>query len=297
MRIEAEKIDHGILAAILDGSATGLVLLDGSGRVVYANGTAREWGMLAEQDSSSELRLAEFIASELRDARNNGDTVHLETSVDSGDGVLQVLVIGRPLRLGSIEGAYLLEISNISTISRRELSLRRLVLRDTLTGVASRRHFLDLGEEALADALQTGTALTVGMLDIDRFKQVNDLYGHSVGDLVLSVVAACCDAQLRRNDVIGRLGGDEFGLIMPATSLSIAMGVADRLRAKVVEAMRDEPVRNINVTVSIGLTEILSDDDTFEVLLTRADSALYGAKRAGRNRTERRSETGPFRPA
>ena len=289
MKVRAEEIDPVDLALLVEGSATGMILFDGTGLAVYANDTARTWVPIEAGARITDLCICALTDADLCEVVRRGDTIQIETGIEGSDSPMQVLAIGRPLGLETVNGAYLLEISNISAISRREISLRRLVLRDTLTGVASRRHFFDLGEQALADSRETRTELTVGMLDIDHFKQVNDLYGHTTGDLVLSVVAACCSAQLRRNDVIGRLGGDEFGLIMPATSLTTARVVADRLRHKVAEAMQDEPDCKIKVTVSIGLTEAAPGDNSFDSLLVRADNALYQAKRAGRNRTEERA--------
>ncbi|MCB9942665.1 MAG: sensor domain-containing diguanylate cyclase [Geminicoccaceae bacterium] len=285
MSAQVDRLASDDLAALLNSAATGFALLDSSGRILFFNRALADWMGGDGQRSIDDLDIDERAKPEITAAARHSRPMHFETRIRTPSGYLHVLGSGRPVTLGTTGEAYLLEIVNISTISRRERDLRRLVLRDTLTGVASRRHFLDLGEQAFADRKRSGSALSVGMLDIDHFKHVNDLYGHTMGDMVLSVVAACCTEELRRHDVIGRLGGDEFGLIMPSTPLDIAVGVADRLRAQVIEAIREEPVHKVNVTVSIGLTQANTNDDSFEQLLNRADQALYTAKRSGRNRT------------
>ncbi len=157
---------------------------------------------------------------------------------------------------------------------------------DTLTGLSNRRHFFNQGERDFARALRHESPLTVLMLDIDKFKSVNDRWGHSMGDQVIVDMARHLTQQLRLADLGARLGGEEFAVVLPETSLEGAMHVAERIRqnveaSEVVGLEHSDPVR---YTVSIGVATLQSGVSSFDVLLQRADRALYTAKRAGRNR-------------
>lgn len=125
------------------------------------------------------------------------------------------------------------------------------------------------------------------MIDIDRFKPINDTYGHAIGDEVLQRLAACCLGTLREIDIFGRIGGEEFSAVLPETPLAGALVLAERLRGSVEKLRVSVPGgAPIGFTVSIGVAEWRPEDSTVELTLARADGALYEAKRAGRNRTE-----------
>ena len=282
---EERRTEDDDLRAMLDAAITGLVLLDRDGSIIYCNRSVQRWLGTDKVATLADLRCGADAYTTVSGAICEFAPAEVETAMQATSGRIDILMTGRPLGLGDGREGYLLEIVNITAISQRESRLRMLLLRDSLTGVASRRHFFELGERALADSRRYGAPLTVGMLDIDHFKRVNDVCGHSVGDLVLTVVASCCTVELRRNDVIGRLGGDEFGLLMPSTPAGTARGVADRLRERVGLAMHDASVSRVNVTVSIGLAAANEDDSMLETVLSRADQALYLAKGSGRDRT------------
>lgn len=123
------------------------------------------------------------------------------------------------------------------------------------------------------------------MMDIDHFKQINDTHGHKVGDLVLKKLADVCRMMLREVDIIGRIGGEEFALLLPETSIEEATEVAERLRVTI--ASDNLPIENqlpISFTVSIGISSMKSPDNNLDVLLNMADKGLYVAKNSGRNR-------------
>lgn len=148
---------------------------------------------------------------------------------------------------------------------------------DELTGVASRRAFLAYFEEQLAEARAAGTPLSLAVFDIDHFKRVNDRYGHAVGDEVLKRVATIASGCVRGRDLIGRLGGEEFAILMPQASIMQAGSAAERLRCACAAADVDIPV-----TVSVGVASV-SARSTIASLLKDADVALYRAKAEGRN--------------
>ena len=161
--------------------------------------------------------------------------------------------------------------------------LRELAATDPLTGVANRRSIERLGEEAIAAARAAGEGLSVLLLDIDHFKQVNDRFGHLTGDEVLARVASACAGALRQFDQLGRIGGEEFLVLLPRTGLAQARQVAERIREAVEALAFVEIDRTLRLSVSIGIAE-LDGERTLRGLCERADAALYAAKDAGRNR-------------
>ena len=154
---------------------------------------------------------------------------------------------------------------------------------DHLTGLASRRRALRLLDDMLADARATGRALSVAVFDIDHFKTVNDLHGHLAGDVVLQRVASAATHASRIDDVVGRLGGEEFVLLLPGADQMAATAVAERVRLAIGADRGVDVAADPRVTISIGVAE-MREDATATNLLNRADRALYEAKRAGRNR-------------
>lgn len=163
--------------------------------------------------------------------------------------------------------------------------LEQLAYSDYLTGLANRRHFLELAEEELARTIRYGRQLSILMLDVDRFKQVNDTYGHKIGDIVLQNLSALCRSTLRNVDVIGRMGGEEFAVLLPETGADQAVEVAERLRAAIAAAhVTLSGGLPLHFTVSLGVTSLVERDANIDMLLNQADQALYRAKSEGRNR-------------
>ena len=156
---------------------------------------------------------------------------------------------------------------------------------DTLTGIANRRTFLQMGEEEAKRSTRYGHVFSVMILDIDFFKRINDKYGHPVGDEVLRKLVRIGSRALRSADIMGRLGGEEFGIILPETRAEAALVAAERLRRTFEAAVvKLEDGREVKFTVSIGVAAKISVNELFEELLKKADHALYEAKNSGRNR-------------
>ncbi len=161
--------------------------------------------------------------------------------------------------------------------------LERLATTDSLTGLPNRRHFMGLAAAEMARAARYGRPITVGIADLDHFKQVNDRFGHSVGDHVLQVFAELLAETLRQTDLVCRYGGEEFAFIFPETAPEEAMRLAGRLRLRLAErpvVLADGQV--LSVTVSLGLAD--GAGRGLEECLARADQALYEAKHQGRDR-------------
>ena len=155
--------------------------------------------------------------------------------------------------------------------------LEALLREDALTGLSNRRAILTQLGGMVSAARRHGHPLSIAIVDLDHFKRVNDTHGHQAGDDVLVATTLAMGAHLRAEDQLGRLGGEEFLILLPDTDADAASHVAEKLRAEVAAAPADVPV-----TVSIGLATW--DGETAEDLLQRADEALYGAKDAGRDR-------------
>lgn len=156
---------------------------------------------------------------------------------------------------------------------------------DMLTGLANRRHFHELAAIEISRAKRLGHGLAVLMLDIDHFKSVNDTYGHDVGDQVIAYLGETCRNILRDIDISGRLGGEEFAVLLPATSLNDAQEVAERLRRRIAEHQMALPENTIlQFTVSIGCAHSADATLNIDQLLKVADQHLYQAKKSGRNR-------------
>jgi diguanylate cyclase (GGDEF)-like protein/PAS domain S-box-containing protein len=190
-------------------------------------------------------------------------------------------------RFLDLDGDRLLMIgfADLSAQKEVEARLRMLATTDGLTGVFNRRHFFELGEGELDRATRYGHLVSIAMLDLDHFKAVNDELGHAVGDSVLREVVAVLREQTRRADVVGRVGGEEFALLLPETAIVAAPSTVERIRRAVEEHSFDPQgvPHPRKVTVSIGAVERRGLESLSDVL-KRADDALYRAKTAGRNR-------------
>lgn len=166
--------------------------------------------------------------------------------------------------------------------ARLVAELRSIAMTDVLTGLRNRRHFFEEGEREFARARRFGRPLTAVMLDIDRFKVINDTYGHAVGDDVLQIVAEALREGFRRIDLVGRYGGDELVALLPEADVASAVHASERIAARIREHRVPVSGGALSITLSVG---VASDDGCADLsaLLGRADRALYLAKQAGRD--------------
>ena len=165
--------------------------------------------------------------------------------------------------------------------------LEHLSITDSLTGVGNRRKFLEVADLERRRAYRYGTPFSLVMLDIDHFKGVNDRYGHEGGDVALCELTRVVEEQLRDSDLLTRLGGEEFAILLPQTSQPEAWLLAERVRQVVAAHVVCIGVIHFSITVSMGVTDVLTGrSDSVKGMLNRADTALYKAKAGGRNRTE-----------
>jgi diguanylate cyclase (GGDEF)-like protein/PAS domain S-box-containing protein len=170
-------------------------------------------------------------------------------------------------------------------INTQNEELRRLAMRDPMTGCLNRRAFFDTAADLVDTALKADATLCCIMTDIDHFKGFNDLYGHSVGDQVIQVVARALGACIRNTDMLCRYGGEEFCILLPNTTLADACTIAERARAT-IENTASAGVRTVQVrkiTSSFGVATLTAGASSLQVLIDQADQALYASKAAGRN--------------
>ncbi|MBW2100798.1 MAG: sensor domain-containing diguanylate cyclase [Deltaproteobacteria bacterium] len=172
---------------------------------------------------------------------------------------------------------------DVTERKRMHEELKRLADTDGLTGLYNRRYLLEKLDREVCRARSYNRPLSLIMIDADYFKSVNDRYGHDVGDRVLRQIAGTCRNILRENDILGRVGGEEFAVILPGADLEKARQVAERLRSGVENNRLSIQNGEVRITISVGLAQLNSTALDTKNLMKQADTALYCAKRNGRN--------------
>lgn len=173
---------------------------------------------------------------------------------------------------------------DITDRKRLQEKLHQQATTDEITGIFNRRHFLELAQSELKRAIRNKRPLAIVLFDIDYFKQINDTYGHAVGDQALRTFTEICQKSIRESDVFARFGGDEFALLLPETNCEHANKVVERIRQNMASQPVDLNGNLATITISLGLSCLEREDETLDRLLGRADMALYQAKEEGRNR-------------
>jgi diguanylate cyclase (GGDEF)-like protein len=166
------------------------------------------------------------------------------------------------------------------TLKQQRDMLQEMALKDQLTGLYNRYYLLEAAEQRMANAARHGTPISILMLDIDYFKNINDQHGHLVGDSVLARMANELLSACRKEDIVARYGGEEFAFLLGYCAIDVAEAKAEVIRQQVENLSFSN---GIKVTVSIGVTHLRAEDKTIEQLFDRADKALYQAKELGRN--------------
>jgi len=241
----------------------------------------------------------EFLARFVSDSRVEGVPVIVLTGQDQLDTKVEALEAGAADYLTKpFHDAELLarvKVHHKMKLLRDELRqanerLHQLVIRDPLTGLFNRRHWRFLMLRELERCRRHERPMAVMMIDIDHFKQVNDRFGHGVGDRVLTAVARRLESSIRTPDSVARLGGEEFGVLLPETDIGEACTAAERLRIAVREiALPGLEQLDIRVSIGVAAGAALADEE-IDVLMAAADEALYQAKHSGRDRVVGTSE-------
>lgn len=218
--------------------------------------------------------MIDYVLGVFRSARSLDDERKL------ADGrVIEIKGSRRP------DGGFVLTYLDVTGRRALEDELKRLATSDSLTGIANRRHFITLATREWQRSKRYERPLTLILLDIDHFKKINDRLGHAMGDAAIRSVVSSVSAGLRASDLIGRVGGEEFAILLPETTMDAATQLAERIRRNVAERpMSMTTVEPMILTISLGVAKLQPEDSSFDELYQRADAALYGAKNAGRDR-------------
>ena len=281
------------LYAALDNVDSGLLVLNKDLRAVYSNpvlhtmfraNSSKEIretrplyaDMLATSAQAVAVNLEDYVARRLAWVRS-GDPKPMDLAMANGT-VLRCHLAVLP------GGGRMLIYSDVTDIVRNAEELERLATTDGMTGIYNRRHFLTLADGEWARARRNGRPISFLMIDIDYFKSINDEFGHQVGDEMIVHLANLARDCKRECDVLARIGGEEFALLLPETDLPQAQIVAERLRSEMAAKSLMSASRSIPATVSVGVATTVAAMSNISDLMKAADQALYDAKHAGRNR-------------
>ena len=225
---------------------------------------------------------------QIREAMGNGERIRTQILNYAKDGQplwLDINIV--PIHNEQGQLAYFAAIERDLTEHKLLQSrLEVLASTDALTGLPNRQAIMNKAEKEFARARQTQSPLSIVMIDVDHFKAINDQHGHAAGDHVLKEVGTICQDVLRGSDVIGRIGGEEFVLLLPGAAQDSAEQVAERMRARLAGTQIQLQNQTFNVTASFGVATLSSDDNSLQEILDRADEAMYHAKHGGRNQVQ-----------
>jgi diguanylate cyclase (GGDEF)-like protein len=284
------------LHSALDNVSEGVVVLDRNLNARFLNGKMRAfWGVTEEQAAmrpsyESLIRnsphandrgmtpdqLDAFYASRVAAVRDGSEPLRDLRTTDGRNIRAHCALLGN--------GGRMLTYCDVTDLVRNAQQMEELATIDAMTGLYNRRHFWVMAAAEWSRFQRYYRPLSVLMIDVDHFKTVNDRYGHDVGDEVLVAVANACRAGKRSSDIVGRIGGEEFAMLLPETDLGQARVVAERIRRSVAASPLQAQRVHFNVTVSIGFAAATASMSGFEALLHAADEALCDAKAEGRNR-------------
>ncbi|SLN28510.1 diguanylate cyclase [Pseudooctadecabacter jejudonensis] len=252
-----------------------LVVLDDFGNLV---------GIVSERDLIPVFARADAMAFDDPVSSIMTKNVVTCTVEDEVGYVLRLMTTNNIRHIPVKRGGVLRGMISIRELSRAYDMLMHQANTDPLTELSNRRPFLKNLKTEFARARRTQRPLSVAMIDLDHFKQVNDTYGHAAGDAVLRAVSDALILEFRSIDLVGRLGGEEFAVIFPETDLSGAFTACERLRDVVASTPVEVDDLLINVTASIGIATLQEESENGMALLEEADARLLAAKSAGRNR-------------
>ena len=284
------------MRSALDNVSEGVVLLDSNLNAQFLNRKMRQhWGVTEEQAASRPS-----YTSLIRNAPQANDRGMTPAELNAFFATREAAVrdASEPMRdLQTPDGRHIrahcsvlkndgrmLTYCDVTDLVRNAQQMEELATIDSLTGLSNRRHFLALAAAEWSRFQRYYRPLSVLMIDVDHFKSVNDRYGHAVGDQALIAVANACMEGKRSSDIVGRLGGEEFAMLLPETDLYQARIVAERVRKAVAASTVAAGGAHFNVTASVGLAAATVSMSGFEAQLNAADQALYQAKDEGRNR-------------
>jgi diguanylate cyclase (GGDEF)-like protein/PAS domain S-box-containing protein len=282
------------LQAILQATADGILAVDADGRILFASERFADLRRIPSEvmATGDDAVLLQCVLDQLTDP--DGFLAKVRELYDSAEESFDVLHFkdGRvferlslSLRRDGGPRGRVWSFRDVTARMQAESKLRQQATTDELTGVHNRRQFFDLARGELKRTARHQGPLAVAFIDVDHLKAVNDRYGHAVGDQSLVAFADVCRGAIRDIDVLARMGGDEFAILMPSTTVEQARVTVERVRHELAALPDSSAGEPLAVTVSAGIAGLAGDDETLDALLKRADRALYRAKAEGRNRT------------
>jgi len=260
-----------------------IIILDHNTRIVELNSAASELFTSKSGDAvGNDIHdLLPALPSPATPAAEN-EVIEIAVDMERRTMHFEVKISELKERRGREIGKVLV-LHDITERKLLENKLKQIASTDSLTGASNRRHLFELAERDFYRAKRYGHSLCVVMIDIDRFKRLNDKHGHDVGDDALKRLVNTCKKEIRTADIFGRIGGEEFVTVYTDQNLEQARQAADRLREQIAGIAIPSPLGTIHITASFGVAELKEEDASFDDLLRRADTALYAAKNAGRN--------------
>ena len=284
------------LRAALDQVEEGVQLLDRDLRTHFMNRALRAFGRIRERESNERPPFADVLREVCSSGAFTVPAGQIDAYVAARVEFIRAgntnpvdlrMTDGKVLRFKCNvlpDGGRMLVYADVTEFVRNAEQLEKLATTDGLTGLYNHRHFMKLAEAEWNRFRRHSRRLSLLIFDIDFFKTFNDRYGHEVGDQVLFHIAAMSRDDRRESDVVARIGGEEFAVLLPETGIDAAEVVAERLRQQVQESELQSDGRDLTVTISIGVAEAQPSMSDIGDLLKAADQALYKAKRTGRNR-------------
>ncbi|HEY1719882.1 MAG TPA: diguanylate cyclase [Magnetospirillaceae bacterium] len=268
---------------LLDAVPDPVLVLDAAGRITESNPAAQR--LLGAEPL--EGRALDALPA-LKDALGPLDTLAAGATreVSIGDPARYFDLGQEILSYGGRAVGRLILLRDITHRKALQQQLREEAIRDALTGLHNRRFFTEIGPVLLAEAQRQGTPLAAAMIDLDHFKRLNDTHGHAAGDAVLRATGAFLKDSVRQSDLVFRLGGEEFLILLPRTAADQALRRVDEWRAAFAAKTIDFEGATLTATFSAGVAAFPDDAAAIDALLSHADQALYRAKTGGRNRTE-----------
>lgn len=274
---------------LFESMRDGVLVMDLSDKLVDYNRAAAE--MLQDLDASAIGRpLAQLFLPAGKEAvdyvmnSNPGDSEEQELVWNMGEDVRYYQIRSSPVQKhdGHLAGRMIMLI-DVTERTLLQEKLLQLATIDSLTGIYNRTHFMELSRGLLEEAAERSAPFSIILLDIDFFKSINDRYGHQYGDMALQHVVGVCSRHVRKEDIFGRYGGEEFVLCLPDTPLKQAAVISEQIRGDIERSAFYTLSGSINVTASFGVVEAFRSNISLEELLSEADHALYTSKRNGRN--------------
>lgn len=261
--------------------------------ILYSNQLAASFFNISQEEAML-LKITDFYVVQkerlkmFAELRKQGRVLGRELQLKNRNGQFFWVIVSAVKMEWFGKPVVMVAINDISARKKMEEELQRLAMTDTLTGILNRRQFFILAEQEVERSRRYGRTLALLLYDIDHFKQVNDTFGHQAGDIVLRELAKLVHEQLRRNDIEGRVGGEEFAVLLPETTISEAVVLAERIRGIIESFAINIGETSLHITASFGVTAVKENDVALDSIYQRADSALYEAKNAGRNRVGRK---------